>query len=303
KTESCRLFRNLGNWTFEDVSEAAGVADRGDAAGIWKQGATFADVNNDGRLDLYVCRFGAPNLLYINQGDGTFRERAREAGLDVTDATTMAAFYDYDRDGWLDVYVQTNLLNNAERPVGQRDYLFRNNGDGTFTDVTVRAGLSTAESQGNSAAWWDYDGDGWADLYVANDFAVPDWLYRNKGDGTFAQVIDDVVPRVTYSSMGSDVGDVNNDGLMDFLVTDMAATTHEKDQRTMSDTRARTKDRPDGSTAVPNTLWNALFINTGTGRMLEGAYLAGLAATDWTWSVRFEDFDNDGRVDLHVTNG
>ena len=303
KTESCRLFRNLGDWKFEDVSEKAGIADRGAAAAVWKQGVTFDDVNNDGWLDVYVCRFNAPNLLYLNQQDGTFREAARAAGLDVVDSSVMAAFADYDRDGWLDVFVQTNLLNNAERPAGQRDFLFRNRGDGTFVNVTAGSGVDGGETQGNSAAWWDYNQDGWPDLYVANDFAAPDRLYRNNGDGTFTNVTDEVLPHVPYSSMGTDIGDVNNDGWIDLLATDMAATTHEKDQRSMAETRGRTKDPADGSTAIPNYLRNALYVNTGVGRCLEAAFLTGLAATDWTWSVRFEDLDNDGWLDLHVTNG
>jgi hypothetical protein len=303
KTESCRLFRNLGNWKFEDVTEKAGVADRGAAAGEWKQGATFADVNNDGRLDLYVCRFAAPNLLYINQGDGTFKEEASTRGLAVNDASGMAAFCDYDRDGWLDVYVQTNLLNSTAHPNGQRDYLFHNRGDGTFADVSAVAGIS-GESQGHSATWWDYDGDGWPDLYVANDFAAPDLLYRNNGNGTFSNAIDQVVPHLPYSAMGADSGDVNNDGLIDFLVADMAATTREKDQRGMALSRARGRENDDPPGATPQYLRNALFLNSGAGRpMREAAFLAGLAATDWTWAVRFEDLDNDGRLDLFVTNG
>ena len=303
KTESCRLFRNLGDWKFEDVTTRAGVADMGDAARVWKEGATFADVNNDGRLDLYVCRFGAPNLLYVNQGDGTFREEAKAAGLDLADASTQAAFCDYDRDGWLDVYVQTNLLDHAGHPAGQRDHLFHNNGDGTFADVTDRAGLSPQPTQGNSSAWWDFDGDGWPDLYVANDFAAPDFLYHNNRDGTFTEVAADVVPHITYSSMGSDIGDINNDGLIDLIVADMAASTHQKDQRTMADVRSRDLDPAPGSTAVPTRLRSSVFLNTGLGRCLEAGFLTGLDATDWTWSPRFEDLDNDGRLDLHVTNG
>ncbi|HVT73592.1 MAG TPA: FG-GAP-like repeat-containing protein [Lacunisphaera sp.] len=303
KTESCRLFRNLGGCKFEDVTDKAGVGDTGDAAMIWKQGAAFADVNNDGKLDLYVCRFGAPNLLYINQGDGTFKEMARAYGLDVSDASSTAAFCDYDRDGWLDLYLLTNLLDNAAHPGGQPDRLFHNNRNDTFTDVTVRAGLATGDTQGNSATWWDYNNDGWPDLYVANDFAAPDYLYRNNRDGTFTNVIDRTVPHTSYSSMGADTGDLNNDGLVDLMVADMAATTHQKDQRTMAETRSRGKDPDDGSPAVPNYLRNTVFLNTGTDRVLEAAFLAGLAATDWTWSVRFEDLDNDGRLDLHVTNG
>jgi enediyne biosynthesis protein E4 len=303
KTESCRLFRNLGNWKFEDVTDKAGVGDKGDAAAIWKQGATFVDVNNDGLLDIYVCRFAAPNLLYINQGDGTFKEEAQARGLAVKDSSVMAAFCDYDRDGWLDVFVQTNLLDGVGHPTGQRDYLFHNNGDGTFTDVTDRAGIM-GEGQGHSATWWDYDNDGWPDLYVANDFAPPDKLYHNNHDGTFTDVIDRAVPHTPFSSMGSDLGDLNNDGLMDLLVADMAATTHEKDQRTMAATRALATD-PDGKSMAnaPQYLRNAVYLGTGTDRCLEAAFLTGLAATDWTWSVRFEDLDNDGRVDLHVTNG
>ena len=140
----------------------AGVAGPG---GAWQQGAAFADVNNDGRPDLYVCRFDAPNLLYINQGDGTFTEEAAVRGLALKDASGMGAFCDYDRDGWLDVYVQTNVLDSERRPNGQRDRLYRNNRDGTFTDVTDRAGIY-GETQGHSATWWDFDEDGWPDLLV-----------------------------------------------------------------------------------------------------------------------------------------
>ncbi|HEY1765929.1 MAG TPA: FG-GAP-like repeat-containing protein, partial [Opitutaceae bacterium] len=141
------------------------------------------------------------------------------------------------------------------------------------------------------------------DLYVANDFGVPDKLYRNNRDGTFTDVINDVVPHTSFSSMGSDIGDVNNDGRIDFLVADMASTTHQGDQRGMADQRSRAKEAADRPRLAPKYQRNALFLNTGTGRMLEAAYLAGLAATDWTWSVRFEDLDNDGWLDLLVTNG
>jgi hypothetical protein len=297
KTETCRLFRNLGGYRFEDVTERAGVGDVGAAAGVWKQGVTFVDVNNDGRLDLYVCRFNAPNLLYLNQGDGTFKEVAHACGLDVTDACSMAAFCDYDRDGWLDVYISCNLLNQSQHPYGRRGYLFHNNGNGTFTNVTERAGIR-GESQTHSATWWDYDNDGWPDLYVANDFGAPDKLYHNNRDGTFTNVIDQVVPHMPFSAMGSDLGDVNNDGRIDLLVTDMASTTHEKDQREMAASRSLATDPPDRSRAAPQIFHSCLYLNTGTGRCLEAAFLAGIAATDWTWSPRFEDLDNDGRLDL-----
>jgi enediyne biosynthesis protein E4 len=302
KTESCRLFRNLGGWKFEDVTERAGVGDKGDAAAIWKQGATFVDIDNNGRLDIYVCRFGAPNLLYINQGDGTFREEAAIRGLAVNDGSVMAAFCDYDRDGHIDVFIQTNRAESEGQANSQRNYLFHNNGDGTFTDVTEKAGIS-GKAQGHSAIWWDYDGDGWPDLYVANDFSPPDKLYHNNRNGTFTDTINEVVPHMPFSSMGADLGDVNNDGLIDLFVSDMAATTHQKDQRTIANDRRLITDPPDTVTDAPEYMRNALYLNTGTGRCLEAAHLAGIAATDWTWSVRLEDLDNDGRLDLFVTNG
>jgi len=301
KTGGCRLFRNLGGYKFEDVTEKAGIGGSR-TLDAWTGGATFVDINNSGRLDIYVCRFNAPNLLYINQGDGTFKEMAHAYGLDVVDASVQASFCDYDRDGWLDVYIATNLLDPAKHPHGQRGYLFHNNHDGTFTNVIDHAGIS-GETQSHSAIWWDYDNDGWPDLYVGNDFSAPDQLYHNNRDGTFTNVIDQVVPHMPFSSMGSDLGDVNNDGLIGLFVADMAATTHETDQRGMADTRSLRKDPPSNSIEAPQYQHNALFINTNTGRCLEAAELAGLAATDWTWSPRFEDLDNDGRLDLFVTNG
>jgi hypothetical protein len=301
KTEPSRLFRNLGGWKFEDVTAKSGIIEPGKPA-AWTQGAAFADVNNDGWLDLYLCRFGAPNLLFINQGNGTFREDAKARGLAVVDASGQGAFCDYDRDGWLDVYVQTNLIDAVKAPAGQRDYLFRNRGDGTFEDVTAKAGIS-GETQGHSVIWWDQNEDGWPDIYVANDFAPADSLYRNNRDGTFTDVLDEVVPYTPHSSMGSDFGDVNNDGHVDLLVADMAATTHEKDQRGMAKIRAMLDTAIETPGVAPQLMRSALYLGASAGRVREAAQLAGVAATDWTWSVRFEDFDNDGRLDLHVTNG
>jgi hypothetical protein len=301
KTESSRLFRSLGNWKFEDVTAKAGINEPGKPAG-WTQGAAWADVNNDGRLDLYLCRFGVPNQLYMNQGNGTFREEAATRGLAVVDASGQGAFCDYDRDGDLDVYVITNLYDAVKAPEGQKDYLFRNRGNGTFENVTVAAGIA-GEAMGHSAVWWDQDGDGWPDLYVANDYASEDVLYRNNRDGTFRNVINEIMPRTPYYSMGSDLGDVDNDGRLDLFVADMAGSTREKDQRGMAGSRARAQQYPDDPAKAPPLMHNALYVNSGTGRVREAAFLAGLMATDWTWSPRFEDLDNDGRLDLFVTNG
>ncbi len=322
KTGLSRLFRNLGNWKFQDVTAEVGLgpAEQGwlekvsswfgsdeneDSLEIWKQGASFADVNNDGWLDLYVCRFAAPNILYLNKGDGTFLQTEDASGLGLTSASGMAAFCDFDRDGWLDAYVQTNMLDSANNPNGNRDRLYHNNGDGTFTDITDEAGIE-GETLGHSATWWDYDEDGWPDLYVANDFATPDQLFRNNaGEGSlsFTEVIGSAVPHQPFSSMGADLGDVNNDGRIDFFVADMAPTTHKTDQRGMAVTRFSMREENPDPESVPQYMHNALYLNTGTGRMREGAWMHGIARTDWTWSTRFEDLDNDGFIDLHVTNG
>jgi hypothetical protein len=302
KTESCRLFRNLGDFRFEDVTARAGVGDAGTDAAIWKQGAALADIDNDGDLDLYLCRFDAPNRLYMNRGDGTFSEEAAARGLAIRDASGMASFCDYDRDGWLDVFIAVNLLDAARHPSGRRGYLLRNTGGGRFADVTVPGGIR-GETQCHSATWWDHDGDGWPDLYVANDYGVPDQLYRNNRDGTFTDVIGSALPCTAYSSMGADVGDVDNDGRLDFLVADMAATTHEKEQRRSAELRGRETEPPPDASTPPKYRRAALLLATGTGRCREAAWLAGIAATDWTWSVRFADLDNDGWKDLHISTG
>ncbi|MDQ8185655.1 FG-GAP-like repeat-containing protein [Pelagicoccus sp. SDUM812002] len=298
KTEGGRLYRNLGDWRFEDVTEAAGLSE---AKAEWQLGAAFADIDNDGDLDLYVCRTYAANLLYVNQGDGIFVEAAEPAGLGIVDASVMAAFGDYDRDGWLDVYLQTNLLDIKVAPHGQSDRLFRNRGDGTFEEVTDAAGIIGA-SQGHASIWWDPDQDGWQDLYVGNDFATPDQLYFNRRGSGFTDVVDLVAPYFPYFAMGMDVGDVNNDGKLDLLVSDMLPASREQYVSGMLNMQAKTAaDVP--SHAAAQYMRNVLYLNTGTSRLQEAAILAGISATDWTWSVRFEDLDEDGRVDLHVTNG
>lgn len=316
KTGRSKLFRNLGNWKFEDTTEKAGLAPKPESGllswfgsvedessvEIWKQGAAFADIDNDGDLDLYLCRSNAPNQLFINQGDGTFTEAENANGLALNSASGMACFADFDRDGWLDVYVQTNLLDSTTSPEGNRDRLYRNIGYGKFTDVTDAAGISGL-TLGHSATWWDYNEDKWPDLYIANDFATPDTLYRNNGDGTFTNVLDQVVPHQPFSSMGADLGDIDNDGHIDFFVADMAPTTHEMDHRGMAVTRYSMRDENISPGTAPQYMYNALYLNNGTGRMREGAWLYGIARTDWTWSTRFVDLDNDGWLDLHVTNG
>lgn len=289
------LYRNTGDLTFENVTARAGVAG-GEA---WNNGATFVDIDGDGDLDLYTCYFDAPNALYVNQGDGTFTEEAAARGLAIHSNTVMAAFADADRDGDLDVYLATNRLD-AQVREGEPDYYLVNQGDGTFIDRTEEAGFS-GNWQTFVGAWWDYNDDGWPDLYVANDFIGPDYLYRNNGDGTFSDVADQALPSTSYYSMGADFGDINRDGRLDFLVSDM----YPRDFRRFVLNHAELYDAQGDQMRRdrPQIMRNNLFLNVGQGRFTEIAWLAGVQATDWTWAVLFGDLDQDGWSDAYVTNG
>ena len=333
-----RLYRNLGAFRFEDVTERAGLKDDD----YWGMTGTFADINNDGHLDLYICGYDATNKLFVNQGDGTFKDEAAAFELDFRGASVIMAFADYDLDGDLDGYLLTNHIHpgdgdeqagstfrkmeirdsrlayeEAHREqgyltypssrrghyfdaAGQYDHLYRNNGDGTFTDVTRQAGID-GNYYGLSVTWWDYNADGRPDLYVANDYAGPDALYRNNGDGTFTDVIQTAMPHTPWYSMGSNVADLNNDGHFDYMGSDMSGSNHYKQKMGMGDME---KFAWFLSHPTPRQyMRNALYVNTGRGRFMEAAYLAGLADTDWTWAIKFADFDSDGWVDLFVSTG
>ena len=331
-----RLFRNLGDFKFEDVTESAGVAD----PSFWGTGASFVDIDNDGDLDLYACGYECPNKLFVNDGSGKFTDQAKALGLAYSGGSMMMSFADIDNDGDLDGYLATTAVappegtkfqvkfvpresDGVEVPqvlpelqeywellylpgdkvkkveAGQFDHLFRNE-NGRFVDVSKEAGIEGAHFT-LSATWFDYDLDGDQDLYVSNDFTGPDYLYRNRGDGTFENVILDAVPHTPWFSMGSDVGDLNNDGLLDLMTSDMSATSHYRDKVMMGnmDDSAWFLDW-----AEPRQyMRNALFINSGAGSFNEAAFIAGLSSTDWTWSPRIEDFDQDGHADLFITNG
>ena len=329
------LYKQVGKLKFEDITSESGAS----AKGHWSVSSQFVDIDNDGDLDIYVCNYDTPNLLYINDGKGVFTESAKDSGIDVKDASLSAHFADYDNDGDLDYYLITNRLIRAGglptaeeaayykadgepvlrpefkpfykiykkpdgkytiRTIGRPDRLFENDGKGKFRDVTKEAGIED-QAYGLSAAWFDYDGDGLIDIYVANDFQDPDCFYRNNGDGSFTNVIKSAVPHSTWFSMGSDTADLNNDGLLDLFVLDMAATTHYKSKIAMGDMTAF-KDFMD--TSSPRQMMrNALFINSGTPRFLESAWLSGLAASGWSWAVKLSDFDNDGFTDVFVSNG
>lgn len=302
KTKPNQLFRQVAPFKFVDITEQAGVAGPVAANGVgWKTGVVMADVNNDGALDLYLCRFNAANLLYLNDGHGHFTEVGHRAGVDLVSGSVVGAFEDYDRDGWLDLFVLVNVLDAKRSPDGELCHLYHNRGDGTFEEVSGRAGISRDPAHGHSATWFDFNHDGWPDLYVANDFAAPDCFYRNNGDGTFTDVLATAVPHTTWFSMGADSADINNDGLPDLFVAEMAGTTHFKSKVSMGD-MGGTVNYMD-TLVTPQYMKNAVFLNSGADRFFEVAKLTGLGSTDWSWSPRFEDLDNDGWVDLHVTNG
>ncbi len=326
------LYRNLGGFRFKNVTEPAGLTE----PERWSTGASFIDVEGDGDLDLFVCGFDCPNRLYVNQGNGTFVDRAREFGLDFAGSSTVMAWADYDLDGDLDGYLVTNHLpapqeieyslerDPSGRPrvpiqfqeyhglvalpgnefgvieSGQFDRLYRNNGNGAFTNVTAEAGVRR-NFKGLGAVWWDYNSDGLPDLYVANDFYGPDLLYRNGGDGTFVDESSAALPHTPWFSMGCDLGDINNDGLIDFVASDMAGTSHYREKMTSGDME---DDAWFLDTAQPRQyMRNAVYLNMGVDRMMEAAILTGLSNTDWTWTVKLMDLDQDGRLDMFVTNG
>ena len=339
--DGARLYRNLGGFRFEDITVEAGLEHR---AGDFPSGASFADVDGDGDLDLAVCGFACPTRLYINDGSGKFVDRASELGISFTGSGIMLAFSDYDRDGDLDGFLATNryavdlvdprhdqgrfvasqmqvspdgqavlpdyldeLWGAIARPgntpwiirAGQRGRLFRNDG-GKFTEVGEAAGLHD-RGMTLSATWWDHNSDGWPDLYVANDFMGADRLYENQRDGTFRDVAPEVLPHVPWYSMGSDVGDLDNDGRDDFIATDMAGTTHYNAKLAMGDMDKFAWFLESGEPR--QYMRNAVYLNTGVGRKLEVAQQLGLDASDWTWSPKFADFDCDGWLDLFITNG
>lgn len=336
-TDGGRLYRNLGDFKFEDVTEEMGVA----SPGLWGAGCTWADVDGDGWLDLYLCAFDGSNRLFINQAGKGFKDKAYEQGLAFKGASVMMAFSDYDRDGDLDGYLLTNRIPPGEElkdvrfrlvkgsdgePVilpeemqqyaglikspsgykqiasGQFDRLYRNDG-GKFVEVGKEAGVRESE-YGLSATWWDYDADGWPDLYVANDFYGADHLYRNKGDGTFEDVAPRALPHTPWFSMGSDVADINNDGLFDYMASDMAGSDHYKEKMSMGNMTGKESDSWFLNWPIPaQYMRNAVYLNTGTGRFNEIAFQTGLAATDWTWAIKFGDLDCDGREDVFISTG
>ncbi len=307
-----RLFLNKGDLKFEDITEKAGV--KGGQG--WSTGASVADVNNDGFLDIYVCKFLyndnnlRKNLLYINNGDLTFSEQGAEYKINDPGYSIHATFFDYDKDGYLDLYVANQPPNDIaakELLKGRRDFqytdhLFHNNGNGTFSNVTEKAGM-TNFSYSLSATAGDLNNDGWPDLYVACDYEEPDFLYINNGDGTFTNMAHEMMRHMSNFSMGADIADINNDGWLDVYTADMVAADNERLKTNMSGMNPKKFWNLANNGYHYQYMFNALQLNNGNGTFSEIAQLGNVAHTDWSWAPVFADLDNDGYQDLLVTNG
>lgn len=305
------LYLNKGNFEFEDISAAAGIS----KSNTWSSAVAMADVNSDGYLDIYVVKYLKPepearkNLLFINNRDNTFTEQAEAYGIADSGFGTSANFFDFDKDGDLDLYV-ANQFNSAayyKKKDGNKvdykytDRLFRNDGQ-RFTDVTQEAGI-TNFGAALSATVGDLNNDGWPDIYVANDYDEPDLLYYNNGDGTFRYGTNSSFKHISNFSMGSDIGDVNNDGLLDVFTGDMSA---EDNFRTKTNMSGMNPEKFWNLVSVGYNhqyMYNALQLNNGNGTFSDIAQLAGVSRTDWSWATLLEDLDLDGNRDLYITNG
>ena len=319
-----RLYLNKGGWRFEDVSEKAGFKPKQK----WSTGVSMADVNGDGLLDIYVCNagfqkgVGQDNELWINKGDLTFEDRAAEYGLNDPGFTTHATFFDYDLDGDLDCYIlnnsfiPVNTLNYSNKrdlrakdwPVadfvkGGGDRLMRNDG-GRFVDVSEQAGIyGSLIGFGLGVTVGDVNGDHWPDIYVSNDFFERDYLYINRGDGTFGEELESRIGHLSHSSMGADLADVDNDGNPDVFVTEMLPDDDYRLKTTTTFENFDVQKYKVNSGFYYQFMQNTLQLNDGQGRFTEIAHHAGVSASDWSWGALMFDADNDGWNDIFVSNG
>lgn len=323
--ETNKLYQNKGNLTFEDITASAGVG----GTKAWSTGVVVADVNGDGYLDIYVCNAGylpdksdQENELFINNGDLTFTEMAAEYGLNDNGFTTHAAFFDYDLDGDLDVYVLNNSfmpvntlnysnqreLDSKDWPVrdflkGGGDKLYRND-NGRFTDVTREAGIySSLIGFGLGVTVGDVNGDQLPDIYISNDFFERDYLYINRGDGTFSEELEDRMGHISLASMGADMADINNDGFPEIFVSEMLP-----DEEYRLRTEVLFESYPNYNMKLQRGFYhqymhNTLQLNNGDHTFSEIAWYAGVAASDWSWGALLFDADNDGYRDIYICNG
>jgi enediyne biosynthesis protein E4 len=314
--EKSRLYLNKGNFQFEDITDKADVG----CPGSWSTGVTLADINGDGLPDIYVCKSGKPgvpnrhNQLFINNGDLTFMEKAAEYGLDISGLSNHATFFDFDGDGDLDCYLLNNSFQsvtdfdiqpgarNTRDPMGANKLLLNDNGH--FRDISAEAGIYGSKiGFGMGASVSDINGDGLPDIYVSNDFFERDYAYLNQANGIFSENLTNMMNEISLGSMGSDIADINNDGLPDIFVTEMTAEDNARYKtKTLFDSWDRYKMKLDKGyhRQFPR---NTLQLNNGNGTFSEIGRFAGISTTDWSWGALIADFDNDGWKDIFVANG
>jgi hypothetical protein len=325
--ENCRLYLNKGNLKFEDVTEQAGI----NTAGRWVTGVSMVDLNQDGWKDVYLCVGGNilddyRNILFINNGANgalTFSEQANAVGLDDNGYSTQAAFFDYDQDGDLDVYLVTSSMNipnknsvrvrSSDGAIRNTDRLYRNEGFGpdqklpVFRNVSKKAGV-TWDGFGLGVCVSDINLDGWPDVYVANDYISNDLLYVNQGDGTFKEKVKEYFKHTSYSAMGMDIADFNNDGLVDVFTLDMLPEDYFRKRIMAGNMREFLRYQDELEKGYSRQyIRNMLQLNNGeiNGKISfsEIGQLSGVFETDWSWAPLFADFNNDGLKDLFVGNG
>lgn len=315
---SNRLYLNKGNLEFEDISETAGVL--GDNR--WFTGVTMADVNNDGLLDIYCSVSGKfephNNLLYINNGDLTFSEKAEEYGLSEAGESVQSTFFDYDLDGDLDVYIGNYPKTHFSTPNNiyrykmdntkdiETDKLFRNDG-GKFTNVTDEANLRSFGLT-LSATVGDLNNDGWPDLYISNDFSSPDYMYINNQDGTFSEKVKEATKHTAFYGMGVDIADFNNDQYLDILQVDMMAKNNRRQKANMASMNPKLFWGAVNYGFHYQYMQNNLQLNNGvltgdTPNFSDISRLGGMSSTDWSWGPLIADLDNDGLKDIFISNG
>jgi enediyne biosynthesis protein E4 len=316
-----KMYFNQGNMQFKDVTAKAGIS-----GNKWSTGVSMVDVNGDGWLDVYVCNSGpdadslsTENEMWINQQDGTFVDESVAMGINDPALSTQAVFFDMDNDGDQDLWV----LNHSERGLGNQSYewlgamkalpfekqrllsntIYENQGNGKYKDVTTRSGLRNP-GFGLGISVSDFNHDGLLDVYIANDFFIPDLFYINEGQGKFKEVSKEKLKHISFFSMGCDAADINNDGLSDLYVLDMASRDHVRSKTNMNSMSIpEFRFLKNDLGYIGQYMTNMLQLNRGDGQMSEIGHLAGVDRTDWSWAPLIADFDNDGWKDIYVTNG